>query len=53
VLWLGVAGTVVTAAAARIWNILARAAQLRSSPHRVGRLAKAIHVLQDRELATG
>ncbi|BCJ26894.1 IS5/IS1182 family transposase [Actinocatenispora sera] len=34
----------------KTWRILRK---LRSSPHRAGRLAKAIHVLQDHELAAG
>jgi hypothetical protein len=34
----------------KTWRVLRK---LRCSPHRAGRLAKAIHVLQDRELATG
>ena len=34
----------------KTWRILQK---LRSSPHRAGQLAKAIHVLQDHELAAG
>jgi hypothetical protein len=34
----------------KTWRVLRK---LRSSPHRAGRIAKAIHVLQNRELAAG
>jgi hypothetical protein len=34
----------------KTWRILRK---LRCCPHRAGRLAKAIHVLQDHELAAG
>ena len=34
----------------KTWRVLRK---LRCSPHRAGRLAKAIHVLQDREVAAG
>jgi DDE superfamily endonuclease len=32
------------------WNVLRK---YRSSPHQIGRLAKAIHVLQNHEVTTG